>query len=196
MSGYYDLRSLGVTFRPIDHWPAEPARRRQTASFSASLSATVELLARELRQLNAKQIVILMALDEADIRLDGFPRSTARPDHPGVVLAFESKFGPLKFAVDTFTDWTDNLRAIALGMEALRKVDRYGVTKRGEQYTGWKALPASTDPADAIQTREQAQELLATYGGLTAALKATHPDRGGDPDEFRKVMRAKELTAT
>jgi hypothetical protein len=81
--------------------------------------------------------------------------------------------------------------------QALRKVDRYGVTKRGEQYTGWRALPASTDPADAIQTREQAHDYLdQRWGGdVKKALMETHPDRGGDPDEFRRVVRAKELMA-
>src|SRR5690606_5164123 len=79
---------------------------------------------------------------EDDIRLDGLPRANARPGHQGVVLAFDSKYGPLKYATDTFDRWQDNLRAIALGLESLRRVDRYGITKRGEQYTGWRQLPA------------------------------------------------------
>ena len=33
------------------------------------------------------------------------------------------------------------------------------------------------------------------YGGLVAAIKATHPDHGGDETEFRKVIRAKEILA-
>lgn len=80
-------------------------------------------------------------------------------------------------------------------MQALRAVDRYGVSKRGEQYTGWKAIPMSTDPADSIQTKAQAVEYLdERYGGdLKRALFETHPDHGGDADEFRKVIRAKEL---
>lgn len=40
-------------------------------------------------------------------------------------------------------DWQINLRAIALGLEALRKLDRYGITSRGEQYTGWRAIEAT-----------------------------------------------------
>lgn len=42
--------------------------------------------------------------------------------------------GHLSYPCDTFTTLQDNLRVIALALEALRMVDRYGVTRRGEQY--------------------------------------------------------------
>lgn len=45
-----------------------------------------------------------------------------------------------QFAVDQFPTWQDNLRAIALGLDALRRVQRYGIVKEDEQYTGWKQL--------------------------------------------------------
>jgi len=189
------VRYADITFRPIEAWPGELTRGRRRAQFSARWGQTIQLLESELTHLNARQAVFQVTLEERDFRIDGTPRARAQSHHPGVILAFNSKFGPLKYAVDTFDNWQDNVRAIALAMEALRKVDRYGVTKRGEQYTGWKALPVSTDAADAVATREQAEALLAGYGGITAALKATHPDHGGDPDEFRRVMRAKALTA-
>lgn len=191
---YQDLRALGVQFRPIDTWPGEQTRGRRHAQFSSSIGSTMKVLGQELRQLNAKHVVVQIAMSEADFRNDGIPYANARATHPGIVIAFESKFGPLKFAVDTFWAWEDNLRAVALGMEALRKVDRYGVTKRGEQYTGWKALPQSTDPTQNM-TLDQARAYLDdVWGGdATAALRATHPDVGGDPDEFRKVQRAREL---
>ncbi len=195
---YSDLQRLGVTFRPIDAWPGPLNPDRRWAPFKATLGSTVGLLERELRMLDAKLIVLQVAMTDRDIRLDGFPRANARASHPGVVLAFESKWGPLKYATDEFTEWQDNLRAIALSMEALRKVDRYGVSKRGEQYQGWKAIPASTDPADAIQTREQAAEYLSQWAGdVRRAVRETHPDTNPDvdPAEFRKVMRAKELLA-
>lgn len=192
---YEHLRRIGATFRPIDSWPGAQTASRQRSPFSARLSDTLELLARELRAVNARQVILQVALGEADIRLDGFPKANRTARHPGVILSFESKHGPLKFAVDRFWGWEDNLRAIALGMEALRKVDRYGVTRRGEQYTGWKALPVSTDPADSLTSAEEARALVDGYGGLTEALKATHPDRGGDPGLFRRVMKAKELLA-
>ncbi len=84
---------------------------------------------------------------EQALRLDGGLRANARPvDFPGVRISFESKHGPLTYATDTHEFWQHNVRGIALGLQALRAVDRYGVTKRGEQYTGWKALPAGQAP--------------------------------------------------
>jgi len=40
-------------------------------------------------------------------------------------------------------DWRHNVRSIALGLEALRAVDRYGISRRGEQYAGFRAALAS-----------------------------------------------------
>lgn len=188
-------RYADFKFRPIDTWPGELTARRRRAQFSAAWRRTVELLDRELTNLDARNVVVQVDVAERDIRIDGKLKANARPGHPGLVLAFDSKFGPLKYAVDTYDRFEDNVRALALALEALRAVDRYGVTKRGEQYTGWKALPAATDPADAIQTREQAHDYLSQRwdGDVKRALRETHPDRGGDPDEFRRVVRAKEF---
>lgn len=195
MSDYSALRRAGIVFRPIDVWPGAETRSRRRASFKAPLGSTMALLGRELLALNARVVIAQIAMTEADFRNDGIPYANARATHPGVVIAFESKFGPLKFAVDTFTTWEDNLRAIALGMEALRKVDRYGVTKRGEQYTGWKALPAGSSDEHGIPDATIAREYLdERYGGdIKRALMETHPDRGGDREEFGKVMRIKGL---
>jgi hypothetical protein len=37
-----------------------------------------------------------------------------------------------------------NSRSIGLELEALRAIDRYGITKQGEQYVGFKALPSGS----------------------------------------------------
>lgn len=89
---------------------------------------------------------------------------------------------------DAFPHWQDNVRAIALGLEALRKVDRYGIGKRGEQYVGWRALPAG----DAGEV-DRGRDLIEEAGGVRAALKCHHPDHGGDPADFSAVQAAREL---
>lgn len=179
---------IDVTFRPLEIWPGPetPVHRRRRSQFRAGWSSTMELLDKELRALGARRVVIQLALQESDIRLDGWPRAASRPAHSGVVIAFESKHGPLKYHSDQFNAWQDNLRAIALGLEALRAVDRYGITHRGEQYAGWKQLAAGGP------TPEQGAALIREHGGLKAALFATHPDHGGDPEQFAAVQAARE----
>lgn len=186
---------IPVTFRPIEKWPGVAQNRigQRRSPFSAGWTATMALLDRELRALAAERVVIQLALAESDIRLDGWPRAGARPEHPGVVLAFESPlYGPLQYPGDAFDKWQDNLRAIALGLEALRRVDRYGITRHGEQYTGWKALPSGgMDAGDAAQLLRSAgggaDDMRSTY---RRALMATHPDHGGDRDGFERVQQA------
>jgi hypothetical protein len=180
---------VSVRFRPLQDWPVDFSRRRASGDpFRAPWSATLDLLERELSHLDARSTVIEIAVDEGDIRLDGWPRSNARPRHPGVILSFDSKHGPLRYGTDAFPRWQSNLRAIALGLESLRRVDRYGIGKRGEQYQGWKALPAGEGDL-ASKGRRIIEEQF--DGDLTAAIKATHPDRGGDAEEFRAIMAAR-----
>jgi len=158
--------------------------------------------------LSARDVVVEVDVTESAIRNDGQLYASARPNSPGVVLSFYAgKLGePLRYPCDAFTDWQANVRAVALALEALRKVDRYGVTRHGEQYRGWKALPASTA---APITAEQAATLVAGYSGEDAtkvlqsetvrkravrrAQAATHPDIGGDAERFQAVQTAKRV---
>ena len=193
-------------FRPIDHWPHKKTRNPKRAQFRVTYSRTLELLDRELAKLGVKKAVIQLDLPESKIKIDGTPYSTARPDFEGVILSFESKYGHLKYATDMFDAWQDNLRAIALGLEALRKVDRYGITKRGEQYTGWKALPENVD---AVNSLYKAAEFISRHSGYSAgdiacdkdtfeqayraAARRLHPDKGGNVYDFSLLQKAKDL---
>lgn len=192
---------MEFTYRPLTAWPGALTAKRQRAKFRAGYKDTLALLDRELRHLGARQVVLQVALTEDQIRLDGRPRAGASPSHPGIVLSFESKHGPLSYPCDRFTEWEDNLRAVALSLEALRAVDRYGVTRRAEQYRGWQALPP---PAGRRLDVQSAVRLLARLSGLevradnlaeayrAAALKA-HPDRGGDAETFALLQEARDV---
>lgn len=220
-----------VRFRPLGDWPGErtPADTRMSSGrFSAPWPATLRLLERELGHLDATEVVIEAGFTDRDIRLDGWPRADARdPADPGVVISFETAdHGPLRYSCDMFAKhwhgdlpgWQANLRAIALGLEALRKVERYGIASRGEQYTGWKQLgsggPIPMGGTGPGMTRAQAAELLGVHSdandaavkamahdpdgemvehAFRVAAKRLHPDVGGDPDVFRRVQQAREV---
>lgn len=173
---------MKIRCRPITSFPAEFQRRRQSSQFSAGWTSTMNLLERELGRLGARDAVIELAVAEGELRIDGWPYADARPTHPGVIISFDSKHGPLRYGTDTFPHWQENVRAIALGLEALRKFDRYGIGKRGEQYQGWRQLSAGDSDLE-----QRGRELIADHGGETAALKATHPDHGGDREDFEAV---------
>ena len=181
---------MSYTVRPIDTWPGPRSRSHRRSPFKASWSRTAALLNRELRELGARNVALMIDVQESDIRLDGLLRASARPDYPGVILAFDSRYGPLKYMSDVFSTWQDNVRAIALGLEALRKVDRYGITKRGEQYTGWKQLEAGPS-----MDRIEAMRIIDRYGGgsIRKALMETHPDHGGDAGDFAEVQEARRV---
>lgn len=181
------MRYDDITFRPLSN-PAtfNAVRERRHAPFRAYWGATIDLLERELRMLGASNVVLEVALEEKDLRLDGKPRAQARAAHPGVVISFNSKWGPLRYATDEFRTFQENIRAVALSMEALRKVDRYGVSRRGEQYRGWRQIESGGASA------ARGRDLIAKHGGLRAALMATHPDRGGSADDFADVQKARD----
>jgi hypothetical protein len=187
MSGYEDLARL-VTFRPLERPLRGPTRY---SPFKAGWTSTVELLAKELRAHGARNAVLEVDFREQDLRLDGLPRADRSARSPGIVLSFKatsvSGSPDLRYEVSTFSDWRANVRAVALGLEALRAVDRHGVTKRGEQYAGWKALPSGSMDGDA----DRGRALIAEHGGVNAALRAAHPDHGGNDRDFRDVQAAR-----
>lgn len=184
---------IDVTFRPIGvDWPDSHSEDRVYSQFKAPETDTWRILKRELGMLNAERVIIQIDLQEGQIRQDGWPKSGARqPDFPGVMLSFNSDFGPLEYHTDRFPRYLENLRAIALGLEALRRVERYGITKSGQQYTGWKALPKTAGHHEPGLI-ERGQVLIAEHGSVIDAIKATHPDAGGDADDFRAVQAARD----
>lgn len=183
---------IELVYAPIDDWPADSPITCDPSPFSANYGRTLELLERELDHLAADNVRLLVALRHDDIRLDGRPRARAVAEHPGVVLSFESRYGPLRYATGKYATWQDNLRAIALSLEALRKVDRYGVSRRGEQYRGWKQIEAASSDGGSLA---EARRLVRMHGSVRHALGALHPDNPetGDADAFRLVNEHRSM---
>jgi hypothetical protein len=197
---------------PMPAWPYEETKQRRNSTFGASWSSTLDLLDRELYYLDVDgPVAVRVVGSPADVRRDGMLRATARLEHPGVAVSFTSKRrGPLTFPCDTFvagsgslSSWQANVRAIALGLEALRKVDRYGIAGRGEQYAGWRAIEASPSKpafASAPEAREWLRDLVATEDGVNDAsllrlgAREAHPDRnGGKRDLWDLYDAARQL---
>lgn len=181
------------------------SKRPVSSPFSASWRSTESLLLREIEHLGAREFVLQIDVTESDMRLDGRLRANARPASDAVAVSVEARGkGDLLFVCDRFIGWQQNVRAIALGLEALRRVDRYGITKANEQYRGWQALPPGTPMPAAQMTVDGAERLLRTHGGSSdpneswndmwrRAARRCHPDVGGDADVFRRLTEARDL---
>lgn len=162
-----------------------------------------------------EDVVIEVDVPEHAIRQDGFMSARAKVASERVAVSFDSRHGPLRYECGTFGGtynypaWQNNVRAIALGLEALRKVTRYGIGARGEQYTGWAQL----GPGGALMTFDEAARLLIVESGMVPvedyppdkitpldarvmyrrAAKIHHPDAGGNPDTFNRIKQAYDL---
>lgn len=188
--------------RPLGHWTdaATDPNDRKNSPFRAPWPATLEQLESETYVLGAELVVLQVDVTEGDIRRDGMLRANARVRFPGVVVSFDSNHGPLRYATDAYDHWQANARAIALSLTALRAVDRYGVTHRGEQYTGWRALAA---PVNGFATADDARRWMQEKAGgnLSDSLstiyrylvKVMHPDAGGDPADWERLDKARRL---
>lgn len=208
--------AMKLTFRAITTWPADavatPHHERRRSQFSAKYSATLELLERELNFLDAENVIVEADCDASQIRLDGCFRAGAKLRGPGIILSFDCKHGPVRYPCDKFLNWDCNLRAIALSLEALRSVDRYGVTRRGEQYQGWAKIEDKTRTGGFTKSDAAAWLVQQMHDccGLSYGMKQVtdypevretirkelvkilHPDRRGSDTEFKQLMSALE----
>ena len=204
--------------RPLGEWTdPETAVRRGAHVFKASWRDTLTFLGDEIEKIGGQSpVVFQIDVQEGDIRLDGMLRANAKVGHPGVVISFVSRYGPLRYATDAYEQqyygglpsWQANIRAIALALHALRAVDRYGVTKRGEQYVGWRAITAggatfgSADEAAAWMRVYAADELgLVLPATVTQSPKALyramarkmHPDQGHPRADWDRLDEARRM---
>jgi hypothetical protein len=180
-----------IEYGPITTWPGQmtPPGARRPSSFKAPFSDSLRKLEDELRLLRATEIRVELAIPREQWRQDGRPRAHAVSDHPGVVVRAKTKHGDLAYATDRFTHWHDNLRAVALGLHDLRRLERYGIADRGQQYAGFKQLTSGGPSAD------RGRELIRQHGSVRAALMATHPDHGGSDADFADVQAARVESA-
>lgn len=206
---------MRYTTRPLsDRTWLRPANARKPSLFDSTWTDTLELLGREIDKLGGRDVVIECDVREQDIRLDGMLRANAKADTPAVVVAFDTRqHGPMLYRCDRYTQrwggplssWQHNVRAIALTLEALRAVDRYGATETGQQYAGFKALPAGRAMPSSHMTSDEAEQIIREVGFIDGvsqvgvsirdvyrrARAVAHPDRnGGDRALWDKVEQA------
>jgi hypothetical protein len=202
-------------YRPIKDWPVGwPSDEWRHSPFKAGWGDTRVLLDREVEKLGADSATIQLDIRESAVRIDGGLKEGSKVAYRGAILVVESAdYGTLSYPCDAFgtfrlgnESWRENVRAIALGLEALRKVERYGIANRGQQYAGYRELgsgiamgPARMSEADALEvlrlgagwkTGPDHDDRKAIRACYKLAAKRLHPDHGGDEAEFKRLQDA------
>jgi hypothetical protein len=158
-------RRARFAFEPLDGWPYPEAPRVPT-TFTATWTDTRDLLLAEADHLGANLVVVELDLTRDDLRQDGEIRASARLGSGRVRISLDTRHGAMRYACDRYLParsgnrrgplqaWQANARAIALTLQALRAVDRYGAVHSAEQYRGFMALEAG--PAAGFASADEA----------------------------------------
>lgn len=138
-------------------WPAHRPRRRADQRIRGQFSETVnketgkksrtitmstaaDRLEAEIERMGG---VYPILSSNVELRMDGRPRADrAAPADPGVCVYFAIKSTPYAMACDTYTEVAQNIAALANHIEALRRIERYGVATAAEMLHDFQALPA------------------------------------------------------
>lgn len=99
------------------------------------------------------------------MRQDGFPYpKQALPADKGVAIYFTLNSRQMCFACDRWDKVQDNIYAIAMTIEALRGIERWGSGSMVEQaFTGFVALPAPKSPHDILGVRPARRTTKSTW---------------------------------
>lgn len=170
-------------------WPRTPRHKVKSSLYSFKSMARVRIeIDGQVRLLKGTDLILSTNII---LRLDGAPRSGQKPPlDPGVAVYFKRKGNPLCFACDRWLTPEENLWAICLTIDALRKIERAGVSDMLERaFTGFVALPAPPSWWDVLGVSKTAtpDEIKTAYRNLA---KQHHPDAGGSVAEFQKVQAA------
>lgn len=179
---------MKATFVSLPAWPYPP-RPQATTPFRMGWDDALDSLEREIELVGGDDVLIGVVLDPAYIGISGKLKVGwfTKLRHVGAEVSFSTPDGKrLAFHTDGYKELRQNVRAIAAGLEALRAVDRYGITSSAEQYAGFAQLAAGgPDPA-------RGKVLVEREGGIRAALMRYHPDRGGNDRDFADVQAYRE----
>lgn len=156
-------------------WPRVEQGKRETSAFKQSLTSALTNLRRQVDLMGGKALVL-----SSNCAL-----GQERPADPGVVAYFQLNDQPMAIPCDRWRKIEDNIHAIALTIEAMRGMERWGAKHMiTAMFSGFKALPQKTsglDPWAVLGIKENASEAEIT-AAFRSKSKIYHPDVHGTGD--------------
>lgn len=184
-------------------WPAgfertpEGERTHYPHQFRVDMHSAFENIATQLRRMDVDDWRVTSGTDhrsdEPHLPYAGAPNE---PDDPAVVARWTVDGEQFAAACDRWTTIRDNAQAVAKYLDAKRALGRYGVATAESEFATAR-LPSGEDAGDLPP-----HEVLGVSPGADAETikraareqkKEHHPDRGGDPETFKRITRAESV---
>lgn len=183
------------------HWPIGYKRsaNRTRSRFKVTMDASQRLLQKEVSRLGGKNLVVSTNIP---VRKDGGLYAdwmNKRIDDPGVAIYFRYQDNDISMCCDQYERIWENVYALAKGIEALRSLERWGVSDFLQRaFTGFAALPEAKSKTPTftpwyitLEVPHHADlfEIKAAFRRLS---KLYHPDApgGGNIEKFQAILKA------
>lgn len=130
-----------------------------------------------------------------ETRQDGTPRSDRRdPADPGVAVYFRANTKDYCMPCDRWNRVADNIAAIAGHIEAIRRIERYGVQTLDAAFAGFEALPPPGNRPwrDVLECRNTAATIELIEASYRRLARERHPDLGGSDEMMAELNAAIE----
>ncbi|MBO6755791.1 MAG: J domain-containing protein [Roseibium sp.] len=189
-------------------WPRTPAYKRNDSKYQFrkrrayanqspfwSFAESRDALVVELERLGARNPVLS---SNFQLRLDGLPSGSAsRPADEGIAIFFELKGRPMVMACDVHVRAEENMRSLALSIEAMRALERHGGGVMMEKaFDGFAALPPPSSDNRPHWSAVLDLPRNATRSDIEKAFKhkarAAHPDHGGSNAQMAALNAARD----
>lgn len=172
-------------------WPTtKPVERVKHPSFKCDVPQALRQLKREVELLGGQNLILS----------SNYTLGNERPKEPGVVAYFKFDGAEVAIPCDRWIIIEHNIRAIALTIEAMRGMERWGAKHMIKaMFTGFKQLPQQTGGQRpwwvVLQLQripeakdQHVQNMLAKTYRILATER--HPDKGGSHEAMTELNRA------
>lgn len=168
-------------------WPVTETKSREQPLFKQTLASSLQKLKRQVELMGGKNLVLS----------SNYSLGNERPKESGVCAYFLLDGQNVAIPCDRWRWVEHNVYAIALTLEAMRGMERWGAKSMiTAMFSGFKALPAKAG-ADyhAILGLPPGEPL--TESGIEAAYKrrakVVHPDQGGTTEQWAALREAHDM---
>lgn len=178
----------------LERTPAD-AREGYPGGFRVTRTKAITNILNELERWDGVTDVQLETAANHTKKNPNRPYANATPDDPGVLVRFVKDGEDMAAGCDQWDNLRDNSQDLYHYLHETRMQEQRGAVTAESEYSKLR-LPsgnphAVADPYNVLGVdRDADEETIANRA--RERLKETHPDRGGDVDEFQRVKQARE----